>query len=154
MSGLIVTATTTKIAITSSSTFRLLQVAAPSNQRVKVLRWGVFFDEETGDATPATPLVVNAGKQTASTGSSTLTALRIPPGSETLQSTCLHTLTTSTLLTVDSSIVNPQTGFEIIYPMGQEVVLAGGEKFGIEVTSGATISTGGLNAIAKIWYEE
>ena len=154
MAGINVTATTAKIAITTSSTFRLIQIAAPTNQRVKIKRWAVYFDEETGDATPAIPLTVAAGKHSASTGGTALTPVRNTPGSETLQATALHTLTTSTLATLDTAIVNPQTGYEVIYPLGDEVILAGGEKFGIEVTSGGTVSTGGLNAIAKVWYEE
>jgi hypothetical protein len=154
MAGILAAATTAKIAITTSDTFRLLQIAAPANQRLKIKKWSVWFDEETGDATPAIPLVVKAGKHSASTGGSALTINRKSTGSETLQASALHTLTTSTLVDIETKIVNAQTGYEVMYAPGEEPILAGGEKFGIEVTSGATVSTGGLNAIASIEYEE
>ena len=157
MAGINVTANTPKINFANGDTNTtkiLLQIAAPTNQRLKIKRWGVFFNEETGDSTPATPFVINIGKHTASTGGTALTLVKNSIGSETLQSTALHTLTTSTLSTLDSAMVNAQTGYEVIYPLGDEIIIQGGEKFGIEATSGGTVSTGGVDVIVKVWYEE
>lgn len=154
MADLKATINTAKIAIVASATATLLQLVAPANQRVKISRIGVFFDEEVGDLTPANPLLIAVGRVTGTSGGTIIAAQKIEPGSEAVQTTALHTLAGGTLETLDSASINPQAGYDVMYPMGQEIILAGGESFGVQVTSGAVISTDGLNAIAKIWFEE
>ena len=158
MAGIIATAFTAKLALTASTRKTLVQITAPANQRVKILRWSVFFDEEIGDATPAIPLLVSVGKQSGGTGSAN-TPIKNIVAAETLQTIAKDNFTVAATTTVMSSkVINAQTGYEVMFPMGQEIILAGGELFGIDVTPGTVISTGigatGLHAVATITYEE
>jgi hypothetical protein len=74
---------------------------------------------------------------------------------ETIQTTAKDTFSASANTTIMDSIkLNAQTGYEVMYPMGQEIIVAGGTTFGIDATPGANISTGGLNLIARIKFEE
>lgn len=154
MASLIASVNTGKIALAASTVLTVLQIAAPANHRVKILRWGVFFDEETGDVTPAQPLLVEVGRISGATGGTAASLEKVQPGAETVQSVALTSMTGGTLVNLDSAVVNPQTGYEVIYPLGQEVIMAGGEIFAVRVTPGAVISTDGLNALTKVWIEE
>lgn len=154
MSGIICNAVTAKLALTASTRKTILQVTAAAQHRVKILGWSVFFDEEVGDATPAIPLLISVGKQTGGTGTANTPVKRVV-AAETLQTTAKDNFTVAATTTImESKVINAQTGYEILFPMGQEIVLAGGELFGIDVTPGATISTGGLNVVANILFEE
>jgi hypothetical protein len=154
MAGIIANAVCAKAALTAATRLTLIQVTAPANQRVKILGWSVFFDEVVGNATPANPVLVSAGKQSGGTASA-LTPIKKVVAAETLQTTAKSIFSVAATTTVmESKVVNSQTGYEVILPMGQEIILAGGELFGIDVTPGATVSTGGLNAMANITFEE
>jgi hypothetical protein len=154
MAGILANATTAKIALTASTRKTILQLTAAANHRVKILGWSVFFDEEIGDATPAIPLLVSIGKQTSGTGT-TNTPVKIVIGTETLQTTAKDNFSSAATTTVMASkIINAQTGYEVMFPMGQEIYVGGAELFGIDVTPGAIISTGGLNVVANIIFEE
>ena len=154
MANTIANAVTAKLSLTAATRKTLLQILAPNYQRVKVLGWSVFFDEEIGDATPANPVLVSIGKQSGGTGTAN-TPVKRTVGSETLQVTAKDNFSTAATTTVmESKLINAQTGYEVLFPLGQEIILAGGELFGIDVTPGVTISTGGLNAVANILFEE
>jgi len=154
MAAVIVNATTAKLALTASTRKTMLQITAATNHRVKILGWSIFFDEEIGDATPSIPLLVSIGRQTGGTGSAN-TPIKLGVYTETLQTTAKDNFTVAATTTITSSrVINAQTGYEILFPMGQEIILSGGEIFGIDVTPGATISTGGLNAVCNILFEE
>jgi len=154
MAAVIVNATTAKLALTASTRKTMLQITAATNHRVKILGWSIFFDEEIGDATPSIPLLVSIGRQTSGTGSAN-TPIKLGVYTETLQTTAKDNFTVAATTTITSSrVINAQTGYEILFPMGQEIILSGGEIFGIDVTPGATISTGGLNAVCNILFEE
>lgn len=155
MAGIIASAITSPLALSISTAVYPINLVAPANQRVKILRWSVMFDEETGDATPAIPITVDVGKGTLVTGTSALTANKVTAGSETLQTSVLQNGTgITTFSALDRSIVNPQTSYEVIFPMGQELIIQGGEEFIMRVTPGGVISTNGLNVKAKVWFEE
>ena len=155
MAGINAVATTPKITISATSTtYYVASITAPTNQRLKIKRFGVFFNEETGDATPAIPFEVYLGNATTPTGGSALTPVKLSSGSETLQASALYSLTSATVDKRDYAFVNGQTFYEVFYAPGDEVIVQGGETFGIVVISGATISTGNLSVVAKIYYEE
>ena len=157
MSNVIGAAVTTAITLVASTEKTILQIAAGASQKVKVLRWGIFFNEETGDATPAIPLLVKLGRHTTSSGTgSANTPKQVKKTSITLRTTALDNFSAVATITdvLDEAYVNAQTGYEVIFPMGQEVELDPSETLSINVVPGATISTGGLSCIAKIWFEE
>jgi hypothetical protein len=154
MASIIANATTAKLALTAATRKTLLQITAPANHRVKVLGWSLFFDEEIGDATPAIPLLVSIGKQSGGTGTAN-TPNKMGIYAETLQTTAKDNFSApATTTIINSRVINAQTGYEVLFPMGQEIILAGTELFGIDVTPGANISTGGLNAVVNILFEE
>jgi hypothetical protein len=154
MSGIIANAVTAKLALTASTRKTMLQLTAGSNQRVKILGWSVYFDEEIGDATPSIPLLVSIGKQSGGTGSANTPVLRTIAG-ETIHTTAKDNFSAPATTTImESKVINAQTGYEILFPMGQEIIVGGAELFGIDITPGSVISTGGLNAVCNILFEE
>ena len=154
MSGIIANAVTAKLSLTASTRKTMLQITAASNHRVKILGWSIFFDEEIGDATPSIPLLVSIGKQSGGTGTANTPVKRVI-ASESLQTTAKDDFSAAATTTImESKIINAQTGYEVMFPMGQEVILAGAELFGVDVTPGSTISTGGLKAVVNILFEE
>ena len=154
MAGIIANAVTAKLSLVAATQKTLLQITAAANHRVKILGWSIFFDEEIGDATPSIPLTVTIGKQTGGTGTVN-TPVKVGVYTEALQTTAKDNFTAEpTVTAMSSKVINAQTGYEILFPMGQEIILAGSEILGITVTPGATISTGGLKAIANILFEE
>lgn len=142
-------AATAEVALAAATAKTVVQIVAPSNHRVKILGWGVFFD---GIAGTAAPVEVTLSRQsTAGTMSSLTPAKRDDSLAETLQVTAQHTATAepTTGDTVDSIEVHPQSGFEIVYPLGQEVICGGGDRIGIVCTAPAIV-----NVRAKIIFEE
>lgn len=161
MANVIASAVTSAVTFTKSTdesaTKTILQVVAPSTHQVKILRWAVFFNEETGDATPASPFLVEVGKHSSSDGtSSALSPKKVKPTTLTIQTAVNQTFTVNATMTdkLDLAYVNAQTGYEVIYPMGQEIVLDPSEALNLQVSSGAVLSTGSVNVVAKIWFEE
>ena len=71
--------------------------------------------------------------------------------SETLQTTAQHSAVAEPTAgsVLDITEVHPQTGYEFAYPMGQEPIMGGGGRIGIECTAPATV-----NVRAKIVFEE
>jgi hypothetical protein len=140
-----------------STSKTLLQIGAPTNTQVKVLRWGVFFNEEIGDASPASPLKVDVYRSTVIDGTgSVLTPNKVNNGSATLQSSVKHSFTVSPTnsLLIDSAYVNAQGSYEVILPMTEEIILNPSEALNLVVTSGTVLSTGDLSVFSKIWFEE
>lgn len=150
MAGITVLAQTAEVALTAATAKTVLQIVAPTNQRLKVTRWGVYFD---GTSTSAEPAQVELMVQTTAGTMSSLTLLKVKPrgSSETIQSTAQHTATSEPTASdiQDVAEVHPQGGYEVIYPIGQEREVAGGGRLGIKITAPANV-----NVRAKIEYEE
>jgi hypothetical protein len=149
MADFIGIASTTEVALSAATTMTVLQLVAPSNHRLKVLGWGVFFD---GVSVTGAPVEVTLVRQTTAGTMSALTPQKIDDSlAETLQATAQHTATvepTGTIV-VDSVEVHPQSGYEIRYPLGQEVKIGGGDRLGMVCTA-----PGAVNVRAKMIYEE
>lgn len=154
MAGLIFDVVSPEITLTASSTKTLLQITAPANHRLKILGYSVAFNEPVGDATPAVPIVVNLGSQTGGTGGTTVTPVKRVAGSETLLTTAKHTLSAAATTTVqESQYVNSQTGINVMFPMGQEIIVAGSGIFGVDFIT-STLSTATLKTIIRLLVEE
>lgn len=126
----------------------VLQVTAPANQKVKLLGWGLFFD---GVAVTQQPVFVQLILQSTAGTMSSVTPQPLHPAAETLQSTAQHTATVepATDVVLDTIQVHPQSGYEMRYPKGHEIILGGGERLGLVVTSAADV-----NCIPKFICEE
>ena len=148
MAGINAVAQTTEIALTAATAKTVIQIVAPTNQRLKVKEWGVFFD---GTSAVAEPVQVRLLRQTTAGTMSSLTPVKRSQASETLQATAQHTATVEPTASdvVDACEVHPQSGYEKLYPMGAEIEVSGGTRLGIECTAPAAV-----NVRAKIAYEE
>lgn len=142
-------AQTVEVALTAATAKTALQLVAASNHRVKILRWGVFFDGVSGTEAPVEVILVRqttAGTMTANTPKKIDDSL-----AETLQTTAQDNASAEPTATdvVDVIECHPQSGFEIIYPLGQEVIVGGGDRVGIKCTAPSAV-----NVRAKIVFEE
>lgn len=148
MAGLRFIAQTGEVALSAATAKTVLQIVAASNHRVRIKRWGVFFD---GVSTTAEPVQVRLLRQTSAGTMSSLTPTKLGTESETLQTTAQHTATVEPSAgdTLDIAEVHPQTGYEVIFPAGEEIDVAGSGRVGIECTAPATV-----NVRAKIIAEE
>lgn len=147
MAGILCSATTDEVA-TGIAGKTLLQLVAATNQRVKVVRWGVSFD---GVAPTDQPIKIKLLRQTTAGTMSVLTPINLGVGSEILQTTAQHTATVEPTYgdIIDTLNVHPQSGFEIIFPLGQELIIPGGGRIGIYALADVSV-----NAISKFIYEE
>lgn len=130
----------TVVTVPNATTKTIAQIAAPTNQRARVLGFSVFgASNSPGLAGVEFRLTrqTNAGTMTA--GTPVVTNV----GSETPQVTCAYNATAEPS---GSSVVaygkfNPQSGYVVFSPMGQEVIVAGGGRLGLVATnnSGASV---------------
>lgn len=141
--------TTAEIALTAATAKTVLQLVAAANHRVKLLGWGVYFD---GQSATAEPVQVRLLRQTSAGTMTSLTATKRDDSlAETLQTAGQHTATAEPTAgdVLEVKEVHPQGGFEVWYPFGQEVIVGGGDRVGLELTAPATV-----NARAQMIFEE
>lgn len=140
---------TAEIALTAATAKTVIQLVSPSNHRVAITSWGVFFD---GTSVTAEPVQVRVLRQTSAGTMSALTPVAMDGSvGETIQSTAQHTATVepsagNILLSIE---VHPQQGFKEFFPLGQEIILQTASRVGIECTAPA-----GVNVRAQITFEE
>lgn len=148
MSSLKAIALTQEVALTAAVARTVLQIAAPANQRVRVERIGVFFD---GTSATAEPVQVEVVRQTTAGTMSALAPKATQPASESIQTQAQHSATIEPTAAdvVDAVEVHPQTGYEVVYPFGQEIIVPGGGRLGIVCTA-----TAAVNVRAKLGFEE
>jgi len=148
MSGLLCIAQTTEVALAAATAKTIMQVIAPANQRLKLKRWGVFFD---GVSAVAEPVQVRLLRQTDAGTVTSLTPVKLVAGSETVQTTAGHTATVEPTAgdVIDIAEVHPQSGYEVLIPYDMPIEIPGGGRVGIECTAPAIV-----NVRAKIIFEE
>lgn len=148
MAGLFCTAQTTEEALGAATAETIIQLVSPTNQRVRVLGWGVFFD---GTSATAEPVQVRVLRQTSAGTSSALTPVLNQPASETIQTTALQDFSAepSASDVLDVVECHPQGGYEKWFPPGYEIIMAGGTRLGLECTAPAIV-----NVRAKFYFEE
>lgn len=148
MAGLLCCAQTNEVALLAGAAKTVLQVTAPAHQRLKVRRWGVFFDGIDPAGEPVQVRLLRQGTAGSMTG---LTPVKLVSGSETVQTTAAHSATAEPSAgdVVDVVECHPQTGFDAILPPDQVVEIPGGTRIGVECTAPAAV-----NVRAKIWFEE
>ncbi len=149
MAGIIGIAQTAEIA-TGTAAKTLLQLVAPTNQRLKVREVSISFK---GVTSTDVPILVDILRQT---DAGTMSALTINPDDasidETLQATAQHTATVepSAGVVLMREEVHPQGGsFLWQAPFRGERTVKGGTRLGVRVTAAVSIS-----ATARLEYEE
>lgn len=138
-----------EVALSAGVAKTVLQLVAPTNHRVKILRFGVFFD---GTSTTGEPVQIRLLLQTTAGTMSALTPVKLDGGiSDTIQSTAQHTATVEPTAgsVIETYECHPQQGIYIIFPQGQEPILAGTTRIGLELTAPASV-----NCRATIVFEE
>lgn len=148
MAGLLATVSTSaEVALTATVEKVVLVLTAPANHRLKVARWRVSFD---GNSASADQSIVKFCAVTSTITGTTVTPVSVTPCTETLQATAKSNLSAGTVSSVLEILeVHPQTGYEVVLPLGGEYLVPGGTSVGIAVTSAASV-----NVLAQIWYEE
>jgi hypothetical protein len=128
------------VASTAKSVIRL---KAPTNQRVKVLGYGFYFD---GTSNSAQPVQIQIGRISAD---GTFTAETPLPNEPEL------TETFQTVVGINASAeptysgylktwtVHPQLGYEYLAPLGQEIIINGGGLLGFVVNAPAAVDVRG-----------
>ena len=142
-------AATTEIALTAATAKTVVQLVAAANHRVKILGWGVFFD---GTSTTAEPVQVRLLRQTTAGTMSALTPTKRDDSiADTLLTTAQHTATAEPTAgdLLEAIEVHPQQGYQVLYPLGVEPIIGGGDRVGIECTAPA-----GVNVRATVLFEE
>jgi len=148
MAGLICVALTTEVALAAATAKTIIQIIAPANHRLKIKRWGVFFDGISGTEEP---VQVRLLRQTDAGTVSALTPVSQVVATETVQTTAGHTATVEPTAgdILDMAEVHPQSGYEVIIPFDMPIEIPGGGRVGIECTAPAIV-----NVRAKIIFEE
>lgn len=149
MAAFIGQATTAEIALTAATARTVIQLVAASNHRVKLLAYGVYFD---GTSSSAEPVQVRLLRQTTAGTMSSLTPTKRDDSiAETLQTTAQHSATAEPTAgdVLEVKEVHPQGGYEKVFPFGQEIIIGGGDRAGIECTAPA-----GVNVRAEMIFEE
>lgn len=140
---------------TSSGWKTLLQIVAPTNQRVIVNLWGVFGRGTVNSSQPIRTRIVR--QSSAGTGGASVTAGKQNTAySETVQTTCEKGGAYSVEPTVsgealDEAIVHPQAGGKFSSLEREQIVLAGGERLGIQYDNDSGTA---VYVVAEIHIEE
>jgi len=129
-----------EIALSAATAKTIVQLVAASNHRVKVTRWGVFFD---GTDVTEEPVQVEIVRQSTAGTSSANTPKKLDDSlAESLQTTarenCTAEPTTGDILYRYN--IHPQQGYETVYPFGQEIKVGGGGRLGIRCTAPAAVN--------------
>jgi len=149
MAAFIGSAQITEEALAAATAETLIQLVAVANHRVKVLRWGVSFD---GVSVTAEPVQIRLLRQTTAGTGAALTPVKMDDSiADTLLTTAQQDFTAEPTAgdVLESYEVHPQQGVVMMYPLGQEPIIGGGDRMGIEVTAPAVV-----NARAFFVFEE
>ncbi len=125
-------------------------VTAPTNQRVKLLGYGLYFDGNLNSAIPV-EVKLCSGVTTSFTGTFTSGSnaqLQEPELTETIQSTYGVAASSQPTGIGVSNVyktftVHPQLGYEYLAPMGQERIVGGGKTWCMSVTAPAGVDVRG-----------
>ena len=139
-------------ALAASTAETVIELAAGSNDPIKIKEWWVNFD---GTSSTEAPVLVEVGRFSAGvTTGSTRTAEKFDTGTGggTTAVTVKDNVSTEGAGTADDIQffwVPPTSGFHYIAPLGQEVIIAGSGFWRIRCTAAAT-----RNVIAGVVWDD
>lgn len=130
------------VAMVAATAKTILQILAPTNQRVKILNFGMAFD---GASVTAVPVLVEIVRQsTAGTGGTAYTPKKLDDSlTETILSTALTNIVTTEPTTGDilfTFLVHPQQCYREIAAFGYELKCGGADRVGVRVTAPAAVN--------------
>lgn len=131
MAALFLSANSGDQAVAGTVAETILQITAPANQRVKIQGFSI-----TLAGTTPLDLIVRVLRQTTSgTGNTAVTPVKLDPtGSETIQTTVATNFSAEPTAGDVLEYKRLQGSFEKMYLFGQELIVPGGGRVGIEVT--------------------
>ena len=144
---MLVTATAADIA-TGTVIKSLLEIAAPTNKAIKLIRWWIEFDGVTASAVPV--LVQITAHTTTMTGTALTLVKNKDTDITTIRSTAKHTSTSEnagTVTQLERHRIHPTSGFSYEYPQDREHEVS--TFLRMRVTADATV-----NATCGIVVEE
>jgi len=144
------TGTEGAIALSASATKTVMQIVAPTNQRVVLRGFSVSFN---GISAVQEPCEVRLVKQTDAGTTSAATPVKEGGGAETIQSTSRKTATVEPTTTdiYRRYYVHPQSGRETKFSFADEIEIPGGGRLGVVVV---TPSGANYNVVGHMSAEE
>jgi len=139
MAALELTANSNSQAIAATTAETVLQLTAAANHRIRVKGFSV-----TVAGTSPIDLTVRIVRQTtAGTSGTAVTPVKLEPGAaETIQTTAATNFSAEPTSTDVLGYMRLQGSYKEIFPLGNEIIIAGGGRIGIECTctSSATVA--------------
>jgi hypothetical protein len=118
-------------ALTAATAETILQLTAATNQRVKVKAFSVTV----AGVVPVDLTVRIVRQTTAGTSGTAVTPVKIEPAAaETIQTVAATNFSVEPTATDVLQYKRLQGSYEKIFPLGQELIIAGGGRIGIECT--------------------
>lgn len=146
MAGLLLVANGGSQAIAANTAETVLQLTAASNHRIKILGYSITV----AGTTPIDLTVRVVRQSTAGTSGTSVTPIKLDPGAdETIQTASATNFSAEPTATDVLEYKRLQGSFEKIFPLGQEIIIAGGGRIGIEATS-----TSSATVAAEFRFEE
>ena len=135
--------------LTAATAKTCLQLVAAAQHRVKVIGISIYFKDTVVTDTPVKCRVVR--QTTAGTASAATVVKKDENMGETIQTTAQKTFTAEPTITDELEVleIHPQTGMKWYYPMGQEILIKGGNRLGVELTAAQN-----QTAVVNIEFEE
>jgi hypothetical protein len=131
----------------------VVQITAPTNQRVKVLAYGFYFDGTVNSAVPVQIQIGRISTTTSTTYTSATPSPVEPECTETFQGTYQiqnSSVTEPTYTKIMKTFtVHPQLGYEYLAPLGQEDIVPGGGIMGINCNAPASVDVRGYVRIEE-----
>ena len=124
-----------EVSLSAGTAKTVLQLVAAANHRVKVKGISVFFK---GTSNTDTPVKIRLLRQAdAGTSSAATPVKNSDSDDETLQTTGRHSATVEPTAgdVLQMWEVHPQTGLVFFFPLGEEVIVKGSGRLGIECTA-------------------
>lgn len=129
-------------ALVAATAKTIAQLRAPTNQRVKVFGFGLYFDA----AATGQPVTIRLLRQTTTGTMTAATPQKTDEGiSTTIQSTAgINATAEPTAGSVLATFTcYPQGGLPVAFTFDNEVIIGSGNRLGLEVTAPATVNVMG-----------
>lgn len=155
MAGLICYQASDEVAVLNSGGWKTLcHIAAPANQRVNILRWGIYCKGTVNTDKPIRGRLIRCSDN-GTTPTSKTVQKRNGIFPETPQTAFYHAYATGPTVindALDHKLAHPQTGFEQVGIRDPEFQLAGGEKGAVQYNNDT--GTASIPIYADITWEE
>lgn len=136
-------------ALVAATARTVIQIRAPTNQRVRITSWGLYFD---GTASTGQPVAVRILRQTTAGTMTTGTVRKLDDSiADTLQTGAGTNATAEPTASdvLQQLTIHPQTGHTMAYAFGQEPIVGAGDRLGWECTAPAGVNVRGFVAFEE-----